>query len=344
MININEVELSRQILSENLSLNPSPRRTVYLLNNYFTYLLNLDNIQIFEAFGFEFLDIYSKAWEQYDPVGVVPSFSNSMIFTGEGLLDKGLLENNSSLLKSYLTNQKIQLEKLDNSLQGLVPDSKGKSNLSFPVLENKIGDEIVSGYIEEIDIVISANKESNINKFILVPGGIGNADKLKNQINISWDYALKYCGKYLEEINNTHKVIIHFSMETAFYVGDSIGIALTLKFIEELLKYYNSRWIITFPAGISFSGGIDVNGDIGVLGEENIREKVEVLFFSNANTLVVPEQEENTALQKLSELKSTYPKRRLGIWGINSIDEILNRRDLVDIQSTKNTGITKKLS
>lgn len=92
--------------------------------------------------------------------------------------------------------------------------------------------------------------------------------------------------------------------------------------------------------GTAFTGGVDESGKVNKISEEIIKKKVEIAFYSNCQTLVVPKDDEPFALHKLSELKfdklnNHYPKRNLTIIGVKDINEILLRRDLVEIKKQK---------
>jgi len=114
-------------------------------------------------------------------------------------------------------------------------------------------------------------------------------------------------------------------------VGNSLGIALTLAFIEAILKHYNSSTIIKINGTIAVTGGIDVNSNIISTSKVIIETKVETVFFSDARIFCVPKIDELWAEEKLSQLKKESPNRVLRIVGLMDLEDILNRRNIIDV-------------
>ncbi len=116
------------------------------------------------------------------------------------------------------------------------------------------------------------------------------------------------------------------------YEGNSLSIALTLGFIEELLKLYNAPTIVKIKDKIAFTGGIDEAGNIEEVTKEIIENKTYNIFFSPVETFVIHRNDEPFALTRLAELKKEFPERKLEIVGVTTLDDLLNRRNLVDIR------------
>ena len=77
-------------------------------------------------------------------------------------------------------------------------------------------------------------------------------DKLNNQIRISWERAVEILKKHRHRLNQFHDVIINFDQRLGEYVGNSLGIALTLGFLQELFVFYNTSIILKVPANLAF--------------------------------------------------------------------------------------------
>ncbi len=70
-------------------------------------------------------------------------------------------------------------------------------------------------------------------------------------------------------------------------------------------------------------------------GEDIIKRKVAAIFYSELNSFVIPKLEETYAYFSLEQLRKVYPHRKLKLITAEDIDDILNRRDLVEIKKQK---------
>ena len=112
-----------------------------------------------------------------------------------------------------------------------------------------------------------------------------------------------------------------------------MGIALTLAFLHELFTFYNTSIKLKIPANLAFSGGIDERAKIVSIGNEGyIKSKVRCVFFSAINSIILHRNDEETAKSELKKLQENYPERKIRIIGIEEFDDLINRRDLVDIK------------
>ena len=125
---------------------------------------------------------------------------------------------------------------------------------------------------------------------------------------------------------------MQFNNRRGDYIGDSLGAAMTLFFLEELLNFYDSAYRITAVDKIAITGGVSVDGRMKPVSDNIIQKKTAIIFYSDISTFVVPYGEEAYAQGKLQGLKKEYPLRDLKILEVKDIDDILNRRDLVDIK------------
>lgn len=128
-----------------------------------------------------------------------------------------------------------------------------------------------------------------------------------------------------------HEVLIKFNRRSGLCRGNSLGLALTIIFIQELLKVYNPTFLIQAIKGIAITGGLDDEGRLLPVGKETIKLKTDLVFFSNIEQFIVPKQDEIAARVKLNELKLKYPKRKLSISAVESLEDLLNRRNIVNI-------------
>ena len=205
----------------------------------------------------------------------------------------------------------------------------------FPVIEvaERSDSSFILGALDSLTIKIIKTKEKD--KFILVPSESEKDKKLEQQIIRSWLKAKEFCKKYVRKISEHHEIIISFDQHLGIYKGESVGTAIVVGFIGELLRFYNSQTVLKPISGTAFTGGIKERGEINSVSKEIIEKKVEIVFFSNCSTLVIPKEDESFALYKLYELRKAFPARELAIVGVKDISEILLRRDLVDIKKQK---------
>jgi hypothetical protein len=87
---------------------------------------------------------------------------------------------------------------------------------------------------------------------------------------------------------------------------------------------------------------VDENGTIKDSDEQIIKEKVKTVFFSDTEIFALPYKLISVAQNTYEELKNQYPSRKMKIVGIESIDDLLNRRNLVDIRKQKAIVRTRK--
>jgi hypothetical protein len=158
----------------------------------------------------------------------------------------------------------------------------------------------------------------------------------------SWRAALEITRDYIKRPHQYHEVIIIFDRKEGLYQGSSLGIALTLSFVEQLLMFYNPAYVIRIKGQCAFTGGLSGEGYILNTGVEIIKQKIAAVFFSGIQKFILPEEEYDYASSALSELNKKYPGRKLKLVAVEEIKDILNRRDIIDITKQKITIRTGK--
>lgn len=93
--------------------------------------------------------------------------------------------------------------------------------------------------------------------------------------------------------------------------------------------------IVSINGCVAVTGGIDQNYKIISTSKEIIETKVETVFYSDAHIFCVPKTDEMWAEEKLKELKLLFPERDLRIIGLTDLNDLLDRRQIVDIKKQK---------
>lgn len=326
-----DLETLRTRVLRDLSIASSARQQLFVLKDYFGIILAESDEKIITAYLLEFLEDYIDALKQFDPFFLPPEVTY-------GFLDQINKLKLLPLLKEYLAELKEaeggisgRLEELENIFSGVKPEA-GNTKIYFPVMEiqNYTTRKISLGLLETITIEIS--KGNGEDKFIIVPSTGREDSSIEEQIQTSWKNALNFVKTQMHTLDRHHKVIVHFDHKLGQYIGYSLGMTLTIGFIEELLAYYNTPVLVHIKSNIALTGGIDRFGRAIPLGKKIIEEKVETVFYSDTEILVVPESDKHSAQAKLNKLFERYPNRKLKVIGVSELSEVINRRDLIDIR------------
>jgi len=130
----------------------------------------------------------------------------------------------------------------------------------------------------------------------------------------------------------THRITLRFTGVQHLFRGDSFGIgAVTALFcrsfngIQNRKKYYIKNTV-------SFSGSIK-NGKVVRLPPESLAAKINAAFFSWIKIVVLPQEnlEESVALVKA--LNKRFPQKELSLIGIDSVEEILNHKEIFIVEN-----------
>jgi hypothetical protein len=295
-------------------------------------VLSFNKRNLNEVFLREFLDDYISSITKFEPFGIHPELTEKIIAQLKSLTSLEFAVDSISTIKTQIDRLERQKKKLDSILEGnnLVLEEERRS--FFPLIA-KDAPEGFYGILESVTIRL--NKAIDNDKFIIVPSEKEIERKILDQCKISWKVALDLSKEYVKKPYAHHEVIISFDKKDGFYEGNSLGIALTLSFLEQLLKFYNPTYIISIKEQTAFTGGISDTRKVLPTGEEIVKQKVKAIFFSEINTFVIPKSEEVYALNQLSEVQKDCPKRKLKIIPVEDIDDVMNRRDVVNIKKQK---------
>ena len=316
--------------SQNFLNEPSSnRRKLLRIFEFFNDLLSYSNANLVEVYTAELFSKYLSLIKSIKIRGLNPSTLSSVQEQLMRLSNFDFLISYGTEVSETLSILKNKYDLLSSWLNGNASGSE-QNIIYFPVLE-KFDSSQEIGFLEILRVGIVDGE----NKFIIEPLESENDEQLQKQLHLCWENAIKYCSKFIKKIKISHTVELKFENRLGVYVGKSLGIALTLAFIDAILKHYNSKTIVNINGCIAVTGGIDENTNIISTSRAIIETKVETVFFSDAQIFCVPKVDEMWAEEKLKELKKHFPKRNLRIIGLTDLDDLLDRRQIVDIRKQK---------
>ena len=330
--NLLELEsLRSELIEKTLNTNSNFLR-IFLYQNYFERILSLNNPNFEEAFLKEFLDDYVSCINKFEVWGIEPGISKNILEQLKKVAALKISNENAITLNSGIERIEKQLEKLAQILEGKEIEDGDSHKAFFPLID-KEAPEGFYGIIESVTVRI--NKAVDKDKFIIVPSEKEIEKRILDQCKLSWLVALDLTKQYVKKPYKNHEIIISFDKKDGFYEGNSLGTALTLSFLEQILKFYNPAYIININEQSAFTGGVTEAGEVLCTSEEIIKRKVAAVFFSEINTFVFPKCEETYAYFALTQLKKSYPDRKLKLIPVEEINDVLNRRDVVDVRKQK---------
>ncbi len=297
-------------------------------------MLDEEDKNLTTSYVVEFIEQYIDNLRNFDPTGINPALTKKIIKQSGELRRLNCIFHFSSQLNEASTLIETKLKVIEDTLNGSLEYSGKESGLFFPVLEKNVNENAEEfGLLESITIQIKGAKRET--SFHITPSGREIEKLLNEQIEISWKYVLTVLNKYVRKINPYHQIFIHFDKKLGDYTGNSLGAALTIALLQELLKFYNSPTIIKYNGLIAVTGGLDKQGSILQVSKENLEKKVNTAFFSPVQSFVIVEEEKIIAAERLSALQKEYPKRNLKIVGVEDFVDLLNRRNIVEIKKQK---------
>jgi hypothetical protein len=307
---------------------------------YFNKILSYEKPNFNEAFLREFIDDYIASVANFDVWGTEPEQSKEILSQLKKLTELNITGDRLPILKTEIERIEKQERRLTSIIEGKDNDKDYDRNEDyckehkafFPLVAEESPKDFY-GILESVTIHV--RKAEDADKFIIVPSEKEIEKKILEQCKRSWFAALDLSREYIKKPYKHHEVIISFDKKEGFYEGSSLGIALTISLLEQLLKFYNPTYIIKIKEQTAFTGGITEEGKVLPCGEEIIKQKVKAVFFSPINSFILTKADEIPAHRQLLELQKEYPQRNLKLIPVEDINDVLNRRDVVDIRKQK---------
>ncbi len=341
-MNIFELEHRKDKLLQSLANTKSPRQSLIILSSYFDDILEIKEYSLLISYTLELIPEYLEAVRLYTPIGLHPGFTENILKTSRKLLNSPLFNSTENEIGVNINQQKEALQngiiRIESKLKELIDALNGEINneeigrrTKFPVMEMNADKTGNLGLLESISIIIQKNRSGTKSTNDIIPAVQKDNHDLEKQIVTSIELAEKFVKKQTH-IRSANNYIIRFHNKYGEYIGDSLGVALTVAIISELNFYYKARNVFTIPSGVISTGSINENGNVEAVSEKVIKSKTFNVFFSAENVFAVPEADKIYAQQQLTELKKEYPKRNLKIVGVETLDDILDNRKLVNIK------------
>jgi len=325
------IESSRLSLHSEFARNISARQKVFELYKFIDLLFSSNNSLLIESYLPEFIDSYKRLLDIFSPEGIDIKLTDSIIEQIKTILQIQSLKNITCGIEKSFHSLEEKTLIIKNALDGIESDDNTRKRFIFPLL-SKINDNEnnIDGYLDTITLYLKS--VSTAQKFFTIPDEIEKDELLTSQLNNSWRAAKSFVQSKVKKDNQNIEVFIHFNGRYGVYRGSSLGVVLTLCFIEELLKFYNSNTVARTARSMVFTGPMNGEGRMNSVSAEIIKAKTAAVFYSRAKMFVVPFDDYPAAKQKLDELKKQYPNRNLELIPVINLEDILNRRNIVEIK------------
>lgn len=131
-----------------------------------------------------------------------------------------------------------------------------------------------------------------------------------------------------------YRGVIRFDPSYASYEGRSAELAIAVLLYSYLINIHQPRNKLQPAQDTAISGIIDKEGSVYPIDTETLELKVEAAFFSSVGTLVVPLEQREEAELIAGNLHARYPGKKLHIFGVRSLEDVVNDRRLTQIRRT----------
>ncbi|GAB4287786.1 MAG: hypothetical protein Kow0098_04810 [Ignavibacteriaceae bacterium] len=315
-------------LKQNLQLTTSPRERALLISEFFTSLFSGHKLLMAEVYFFEFTDTLLSSLKYYTPFYIHPDETKRLLETIQILANLPSGERVKTDLIQTAERIKADLRALIRILNDEGSNELPGGITFFPVIE--VTQKLQLGLLESVTVQLK--KRTGDTTFHIIPSEREIEELISEQIKISWNAARILAGRFYKNISRGFDVYITFSKRSGYYKGNSLGAAIALDFTNELLGYHNAPVSLTTASDVAITGGLSEAGSLKPVSEDLIKLKLRAVFFSGINHFVIPGKDFSAANEELERLKKEFPKRNLKLVSTKSIDDILNRRDLVEIK------------
>lgn len=245
-------------------------------------------------------------------------------------------------LGSCIKNLQEQIRIIESTLSGTLLPREKRVIPDFPVLESVQDERMSFCYLDSMTVKLFPSKIST--QFKVHPTFKEEDEEVLEQVKISFEYACNFVNKGNKKLPRFFVVEVSFNSRLGVYSGNSFGVLLTLLLIIELKKIITPNLIYSIAPGLAVTGSINDRGEVLPTGNRNISKKLETVFYSEVSNFVIPKNDEIAATFVLEKLVGRYPNRNLRVTSVESIDDILNRRNILIISKKPYTDRIKDFS
>ena len=126
--------------------------------------------------------------------------------------------------------------------------------------------------------------------------------------------------------------------------GQSADAATTFLIFSALLQEINSRKQASLNHTVAITGGIDEKARLKSVDAKSLQQKIEAVFFSWADYIVVPAKQKKLAEKLKKRLQQQFGRRQLTVIGIEELPELLNDRRLTNLKRYSYVGQKLRLA
>ena len=111
--------------------------------------------------------------------------------------------------------------------------------------------------------------------------------------------------------------------------GTSAGLAMALLTFCEMTRFAEERRTYRLNRNCVLTGAVDRAGRVLPVDAETFAAKVDAVFFSGAELMVVPNDQSALAMTRIADLQQTYPNRSLDVRGVSTVADAWADRRII---------------
>jgi len=117
---------------------------------------------------------------------------------------------------------------------------------------------------------------------------------------------------------------------TSHLTGNSLGIACAVGTVIAIVRRETLRDSLALQPSVAFTGAVGADGSLEPIDGEGLRLKIERAYHNRLNYVAVPRAHLPEAYEAVRELEKQRPGHTLNVVGADTIDAILDDRNLVN--------------
>jgi|GEM_PF-1936875 len=211
---------------------------------------------------------------------------------------------------------------------------EGPVTVYVPVVEKLSfeGEDLQAGILESFSLELEARQRQKTENLFYFGNHPLDAD---NEILTQAETAYRAARSVAETVLNrplrpySHRLHFHFQRDHRRYEGQSFGLALAVTAALALLNEHAGPKSFRLTGRPAFSALLNSDGRILPVSAASLREKITSLFFSDADSLCLAEEDLPAAEKYLAPLQKDYPGRRLRLFGLKNLGQLFDSPELL---------------